>query len=247
MRKFTLIVILGVIVLSSCKKGFLTDCRLISGEIKTETRNIGLFNNISLNDNVNIIFTNNGNESVMIEAGANLIDGIITNINSKGVLEISNSNQCDWARSYDTPVNVYLNSNNVDTIQYRSIGNITSQDTIVTDSLRIIVSEGAGTIELTIDVFRFFCELHYGTADIIISGKSNISALYSASFGLVNCGNLQSGIVYVNSRSSNDVYVNSTFILEAEITSIGNIYYKGNPEDIKLNRTGSGELIHLTK
>lgn len=232
-------------MLGSCKKGSLTDCKLTTGEITTEYRDIEIFNNILLKDNVNIILEKSDTSSVIVEAGANLLGGISTVVNDLGTLEIRNNNKCDWARDFSTPINVYIKYNNIDTIEYRSIGSITTKDTLRTDTLLVRVMEGAGKIDITIDVVRLYCQIHYGTADIIMNGKCGLSFVYSASFGLVDLRDLETTIVYVTNRSSNNVFVNSNYTLGAEIASIGDIYYKGNPSNITFDRTGSGNLIQL--
>lgn len=236
---------IAVAVLGSCKKGGLSDCSFTTGEITTENRSIGDFSNILLKDNVNLILERTNTSGLVVEAGSNLLNGISTSVNEKGTLEIRNNNQCDWARDYNTPINVYLNYNNIDTIEYRSIGNITTVDTLHTDSLWLRVMEGSGKIDLTVDLVRYYCEFHYGTADVIVDGNCKLSFVYSASFGLVDLRDLSTDVVFVTSRSSNNTFVNAKNILEANIANIGDIYYNGNPYNIKLNKTGFGNLIKL--
>lgn len=244
MRKF-IIIFIGLALFGSCEKGFLSDCKFSSGEITTEQRTVGEFNNILLSDNVNLIIEESQVPGIVVEAGSNLLKGISTNVNANGTLELSNNNQCDWARDFSTPINVYLSCDNIDTIEYRSIGNISCTDTLHIDTLWIRVMEGAGSINITVDAVRLYSELHYGTADIIVGGKCRLSFVYSASFGLIDLRELTTSIVYVTNRSSNNVFVNSTNTLEAKISSIGDIYYKGNPVNIKIDKTGSGNLIKL--
>jgi len=123
------------------------------------------------------------------------------------------------------PINVHLNYIDIDTLEYRSIGDVSTIDTIFTDSLWLRVYEGAGKIELDMDVKSMYCSLHYGTADIILSGKCGLSYVYSASFGLIDLIELETDIVYINNRSSNDVYLNVTTELGATIENIEYIYW----------------------
>lgn len=232
-------------LLYSCNKDTLTNCKLSNGKVETEQRTIPEFQNILLRDNVNLIFQKSDENSLSVEAGSNLMSGIVTNVNEKGWLEIRNNNSCDWARDFNTQINIYLNYTNIDSIEYRSIGNISAMDTVQTDTLWIKVMEGAGTIDIDIDVVRLYCELHYGTADILLGGNCGLSFVYSASFGLVDLRNLSTIIAYVANRSSNNVFIKSSNTLEVDISNIGDVYYSGNPPNIKLNRTGSGNLIQL--
>ncbi len=245
MKRLFLILVLVSCLLVSCKKDSGVGCFNTTGNIKTELRSIAGFNTILLRDNVNLILKKSNANSVVVEAGSNLINGIVTDVNNNGVLEIRNDNNCNWIRSFDNPVNVYLNYVDIDSIQYRSIGNITTDNVLQTDSLWIMAHEGAGVINLNIDVRTLYCALHYGTLDIILSGKSGLSYVYSASFGLINMLSLKSNFVYIDSRSSNDTYVWADIHLGATIENIGNIYYQGNPESVSFDKLGPGELIRL--
>ncbi len=233
-------------ILSSCEKESITNCKLSNGVVKTEQRTISEFTNILLKDNINLILSRSDTSSLLVEAGSNLMSGISTVVNEDGTLEIKNNNKCDWSRDFDTPVNVFLNYTEIDTIEYRSIGNITNMDTLYTDTLWVRVMEGAGVIDITIDVDRLYCELHYGTADILLSGICGLSFVYSSSFGLVDLRNLPTSVVFVTSRSSNNLFVNAVTTLGAAISNIGDIYYRGDPENLTLDKTGAGNLIKMT-
>ncbi|HJN07006.1 MAG TPA: head GIN domain-containing protein [Bacteroidales bacterium] len=247
MKKLLWLLILALASFTSCKKGTITDCFYSTGKMSNEDRSIDNFNSILLKDNVNLILIKSENNSIKVEAGANLINQIKTDVNEKGVLVIKNDNKCNWIRSYESPITVYLNYIDIDSIEYRSIGDINTLDTLFTDTLWLSINEGAGKINLELNVLRLYCALHYGTADIVLSGKSGLSFVYSASFGLIDMINMETSSMYVNNRSSNDIYLTATTHLGATIENIGNIYYAGNPLTVDLNRIGSGELIKITE
>ncbi len=113
------------------------------------------------------------------------------------------------------------------------------------EDLVINVWEGAGEINFLVRAKMLFCSIHYGTADIKLRGRSDVCFVYSASFGLIDNLNLSSDNVYLNNKSSNDVYVHATNIMEVTIENIGNVYYKGNPNQVSLVQLGSGELIKI--
>jgi hypothetical protein len=76
-----------------------------------------------------------------------------------------------------------------------------------------------------------------------ISGQTGVNFIYSASYGPFHCLDLESGFLFMRNASTNDCYVNVKHHFEYEITSLGNIYYKGNPEEISGTVSGSGKLI----
>jgi uncharacterized protein (UPF0218 family) len=245
LKKTILILIIALIALHSCKKNSVSDCFYNTGSITSEYRIVKEFNSILIRDNVNLILTQSDTSGIRVEAGSNLIDGIETNVNESGVLEIRNVNGCNWIRSFENPLNVYLNYKKIDSIEYRSIGDITTTNTMQSDGFWLNVQEGAGEIKMDLSVRILYCALNYGTSDIILSGECDLSYVYSASFGLINLADLETVIVFANNRSSNDVYLNATETLGVDIGNIGNIYYKGNPINITIEKTGTGSLIKL--
>lgn len=215
-----------------------------TGRIERVERAVDDFNSILLNDNINLILRQAGQNKLEVEAGENLLPKIITSVNAQGVLEISNANTCNWVRSYDKPINVYLDFIKFDTLEYRSIGDVTNVDTIRMDTITVDVREGAGTIALAINTFKVYCILN-GTANIVLSGVSTLSFDYQAGYGRIDNSALFSKQVYLDNRNSNDIYVNAILRLEAAINNIGNVYYKGGATDILITGTGSGQLIKL--
>lgn len=234
-----------LLVLHSCKKVDVLDCFNSTGKITKVEREIDNFHSIALHDNVNLILKQSGKNKITVEAGSNLIPKIMTRVNEAGILEIRNENTCNWVRSYDKPVNVYLSFVKLDTLFYRSVGDVTNEDTIRMDTLVVEVKEGAGRIALTVITSKMNTNIQYGTADIVTSGFTTLGFIYLAGAGKIDNRNLITQQVYLENRSSNDIYVNSVNTLAAEINSIGNVYYKGNPPDIRLKGTGSGKLIKL--
>ena len=229
---------------TSCKKSSVSDCFNSTGPLTTIERPITGFHTLILKDNINLVLVSSNTNYLTIEAGNNLLPKIITEV-SDSVLTIQNNNSCNWVRNYNSPITAYLNFTKLDTIEYRSIGNINSTDTVHIENLMINVTEGAGEISFIVNASVLHCNIHYGTADIKMKGKSNVCYIYSASFGLINNLELSTDFVYLNNRSSNDVYVKANKVLGVTIENIGNVFYKGNPYDISLNQTGTGQLIKL--
>jgi len=220
------------------------DCFKSTGPITTEERPITGFHTIELNNNIDLELQSSNSNSLSIEAGKNLLDGIRTTV-VDSVLTIENNNSCNWVRDYSAPLKAYLTFSHLDTIRYNSIGNISSADTVRIGHLVIDVWQGAGDISFTVNADMLFCNLHYGTVDIKMNGRSENCFVYSASFGLVDNRGLISKNVYLKTKSSNDVYVHATRTLDVSLEGIGNVHYMGTPPNIYLNRTGPGELIRL--
>ena len=244
MRLFNYFLILLITVtFSSCKKKNLGDCFKSTGEITEDIREIGEFSKIIVRDNVEVILVPESSNTLTVSAGKNLMSKIVTETDGN-TLTISNNNSCNWVRDFSVPIKVHISVSKLNEIEYRSIADISCTDTIFSDSLIINVYEGAGTLNILTNSNIVRSNLHYGTADMKVSGRCNLSFIYSASFGLVDNRNLISKMVYVTTKSSNNLYLNAQRSLTASIENIGNIYYSGNP-NISLQQSGSGQLIKL--
>jgi hypothetical protein len=220
-------------------------CVKSTGKIVTENRIALPYNYIEVYDNINLFLVQDTALSeIKVEAGENLIAGIITDIDS-GRLVLRNANSCNWLRSFEVPVNVYLKFTRLDTIIFQAAGNITCLNAWTNDSVYIYVIEGAGQLNFNLDVGRSFIHVRYGTVSMKVAGKSPVTFIISQGYGPVHAEELISKFTYVSTSSPNDVYVFASEELDVEIGNIGNVYYSGAPKDITANIYGDGKLIEF--
>ena len=227
---------------SSCSKS--GDCFKGTGNVIKETRIVSDFDTLVAGENIDIILTQDTVNSVVVEAGEKIISGITTKVTDRQ-LEIGNTNSCNWVRSYDKPLNVYVHVKNLRKIYYLSAGNISTTNTLTPESFMLDVWGGCGSIALTLNVNTGYIYEHLGTADITISGKVLINSVVASDFGFLQLKDLQSDYCYVSNTGTNDCYVNVTKYLDAKIRSIGNIYYTGKPDTVNCYISGTGQLIEF--
>lgn len=243
-RYYTILMIIIFAGITSCNKEDPFGCFKGAGKTVEQERNLGDFNGIIMHDNLDVILIPDSEYKVVVEAGRNLQKGIKTGLDN-GILEIRNENGCNWVRSYDNPLNVFVHYITLDSIEYRSSGNLTTQGTWINDSIKLDVREGSGRIQVDINTSKSRFSLHYGTADIHVTGTSNVNFISSSSYGLVDCAGLSTTFTYMSTSSTNDCYVDVSYVLEVIIENAGNIYYRGDPSEIKEVVTGEGRLIRL--
>lgn len=245
MRRIWIVLLVLTGLFLSCEKSPLHDCFNSTGPVITVERDVADFNSILLRHNVNLYLRQAQKNKLTLKAGSNLMEKIVTSVNEEGQLEIRNENSCNWVRSFDIPIDVYLDFVKLDSLEYRSIGDVFAEETLFLDTLKLDVLEGAGKIELNLDANTIYCGLSNSTADVVLKGFCELSYLYAAGFGRIDNRELVSKFVYVNNKSSNDVYLQVTTELGATIENIGNIYYSGSPAVVNLNQLGTGKLIKL--
>jgi hypothetical protein len=238
-----LLMILAILVLSAgCDKSG-TNCFSSTGSVIRQERTLPQFDSITMNDNVNVILTYDSISGVAVEAGKNIIDGISTEVVDRNLI-ISNNNLCNWARSYEKPINIYISVNYLWKVYYNSSGDLRSTNSLPFDSLKVEVWGGCGTIDLNLDVFTGYFIENLGTADFVLSGDCGICYIYSGEYGPFHCEELNMAYCFVTTIGSNDCWVNASRTLGATIGGIGNVYYTGNPDSVYSTITGEGKLIH---
>jgi hypothetical protein len=242
-NKPLLVVIVSIMVclIAACDKSGV-NCISTSGKTIMQERIVGDFDTIDLEDNVNLILKQDTAIKVIVESGQNIIDGITTEVNNR-TLTIHNLNICNWMRSYDVPLNVYVSVKNLSKIYYNSSGDVSTQNALISRYIMVEAWGGAGTIDLNLDIFEGYFVLQMGTSDFNLRGSCAIVSFYSGDYGLIDAKDLKSRYTYVTNMGSNDVYVNSSHYMEATISSIGNIYYTGTPDTVKVIDHGEGEVI----
>jgi len=230
-----------MLFLASCSKQNPGDCFKSTGTITIEKRDLGAFKYLHMMNNVDVYLAYSPTYSVEVRAGENVLPGIKTTI-SENTLSISNENTCNWIRSYEKPIEVYIGTPRLDSIVYEASGNLTSTNQFVADSIQLDVLEGAGSIDLWINMVRSRWNLHYGTVDLNVRGTSHISYLYSGGYGPADLRNLQTVFTYMTSNSTNNCFVWVTLDLEVHIENVGDVYYFGNPPTVSLYGIGTGQL-----
>lgn len=235
----------SAVLIQSCSDEDGFDCFTSTGEVKLESRPTAPFHFIELHDNINLILTQDSVACcVEVEAGENLLAGITSEV-ERGRLVLRNENKCDWVRSFEVPVNVYITFSRLDTIVFRAAGNLSFTNAWRNDSIQFDVWEGAGTIDLKLDVFKSRVYIHYGVTEVIISGWSQVNYISSKGYGPVDALGLQTNYTFMSTQSPNDCFVYVTGELGATLSNIGNIYYKGHPGVVTEERQSSGRLIPL--
>ncbi|MFA5417711.1 MAG: DUF2807 domain-containing protein [Bacteroidales bacterium] len=256
MIKTILYAIALCLVLFSCKKEP-GDCFVSTGKIMSQSRQISDFTELKMMDNVDVELFSSDDNRIEVTAGENIIDNIVTKVIDKEIMQdtlmikskllvIENLSECNWLRSYNDPIKVKVFYNTkLKAIEYRSIGNLNCGNTIRSDTFFIDIKEGAGSIHLKLDCFQSHLNFYYGTADLTATGVSGLNYVFQASYGPVDARDLLAKFCYIENKSSNNCFVNAETFLGATISSIGDVYYSGNPLGKELNKNGLGNFYEL--
>jgi len=123
------------------------DCFKGTGKVITETRTPSDYTRIELNDNINLVITQDSINKISVEGGEKLLPNIQTEFVDNKLI-IKNNNKCNWVRSYKNKFTVYVSAKSLKRIEYFGSGNITSTNTLVADTLEINCPESAEKIDI---------------------------------------------------------------------------------------------------
>ena len=235
------VVFLTIQVTEGCKK---PGCVGAAGEIQTITRSLASFDELLLDDNINLVLIQSPEEKIIIEAPANMIPNITSGI-IDNKLTITNIGDCRWARDPKEKINVQLYFTDLKKIVYQGSGTITNTDTLKLNALQIETDEGAGDINLTLDngytgAYVFADD----NVSLTLHGKSGVCFTYTGSRGRSDMSDFKVKKMVIEYGGVTDTHVWVTDEMDATIFHTGNIKYKGIPVISRERYYGSGRLIY---
>jgi hypothetical protein len=226
--------------LNSCRKAGLFEK---AGPVKSEIRPLTTFNEIILNDKVNLILTYDTIKAVRVETGENLLTGIETLVKDN-VLTISDKNEFKWSRKLDYVINVHVSTDMLKRITYYGAGNISSTNVYQANEFIVDSWTGTGSINLKLKARHTELIIRMANADITVHGESGFTGIYCADHGSMDLRNFPSEQMTMDHRSIRNSTIHVTRFLTSNILYKGNVYYLGSPQ-IEANHHSSGKLIHL--
>ncbi len=227
--------------LSAC--GPKAGCLTSAGPVVTERRELpaGL-RDIYADDNVDLILVQDARSAPYAEvrAGQNLLAGLETRAEGRRLV-VSNSATCNWARTYDQPLEVTLHLPRLTNIFLRGFGNIRTEGRFRQDSLFFHVI-GAGNLDLNVETTYLWGE-QYELGDVTVQGQTRELLLTVGGNGRFFGQGLRAGTCYFNTNrgANGDAHIRATDILSGTIRGTGNVYYYGRPTYLGIERSGAGQ------
>ena len=247
--KLLIILTLGLLTsFTSCKKSPLT-----IGKIVTETRALPDFKEANVNDNINLTLVRSDTCYIEITTGENIIGNITTEVSNRR-LTICNTTTLNWTRPYDYELHATLYYKDIVNFIFASSGTLDTRNNYTgqlppDDFYRFEIDGGSGDVDLNInDCDDFRVVYHYGTSQLNMHGENNkLFVIYKRSYGVIDARNYDAEIVHVTTDSASDCYISASESIEARINNCGDIYYKGDPEDIQVTygEFAKGRLISM--
>ena len=231
----------------SCKKASERRCLKSAGE-KTTLQ-------IDLSDNYDTIYLYDAIEYELIQdtinqliltGGKNLLPHITNEVTSN-TLTIRNDNICNFLRSYKKKVRVSIHFKELSYLHFEGSEPLESMGYIQSNSLRVRIRDGAGSVTLNISVGYLETTVTHGYGDFTLTGSAQNAFLHCNTNSFCDARKLSTAEdLIVRSNTQGDMLINASEVnLKATILKAGNIKYIGTPLTKNVNISGEGKLLEL--
>lgn len=207
------------------------------GNIVTEKRNVGSFNQISVSGSFDVELIKGNEGAITLNGEKNILDELETEV-IDGELKVKFKKGLNF-RSYKK-ITLKIGFKNVNTLSLSGSGEIVSNAIIKGNQLNVNLS-GSGEIKLKVDVSTLTSKIS-GSGNINLKGSSdNFNGAISGS-GNINASELNSLIANAKISGSGNIKIHSEKEIHAKSSGSGNVIYSGNPAIVKAKSTGSGSI-----
>jgi len=237
-----------MVVISSCKKAEDRSCWKSAGKSSDTIIYVNNFSKLSLNENMSFELIQDSINSIHVNGGKNLISQIQVQQNSDGSIDIKNLNKCNFLRYKNDKIIVKIHFKSLNYLAYRGTETLTSKDTLHFSNFQFFMNDGAGSIDLKLNVTNSLLGyISHGAGDFKLEGIADKATLNIMTQGSCDTRHLkiQNSISIVSNANAPCFISAENANLKAEISGQGNIYYIGNPTSITTHLFGIGKLIKL--
>jgi hypothetical protein len=205
-------------------------------------RHLSGFNAINLAGPFDVYITQGSTESVKVEAPADVMDRILTEVNG-GILKIYTKHEYfHWGDLLGNhkKILVYVTIKDVKSINISGSGDASFKDGIKANSLRLSIS-GSGDMTGKVDVKALESSIS-GSGDMKLSGSAENSTVKVVGSGDFTARNLLTVNSSVRVSGSGDAEINASEKVDAAVNGSGDVHYTGAAKNINSSKSGSGDI-----
>ena len=220
--------------------GLMLNCFLaVAGT--NETRELPSFSGIALGISAHLIVKQGSPQSVRLEGDQDDLERISTKVRGDElIIETFNGN--GWNHKFGR-VTIYVTVPELESIAVSGSGDVRSEGRIKSDNLQARVS-GSGGIELEVEAEEMESRIS-GSGQIALSGNAGSSKISISGSGRLRAEDLKAKEYQIRISGSGNCRINVAERLEVDVTGSGDVYYRGDPERVYSNISGSGNLRRI--
>jgi hypothetical protein len=209
-----------------------------NGNITSEERSVGNFKNVEVGGSINVYVSQGATSSVKLQGDENIIKYI--EVSQEGDrLIVKNKDGYDLEPSGE--MKVYVTAPVYNEIETSGASDIIGQGKITNpEDMKLRVS-GAGEIKMELDAPRVNAEVS-GSGSLHLKGDTKELEFDLSGVGSAHCYDLLAENTKVDISGAGSAEVFASVKLEAHVSGVGSIHYKGNPPNVKQEVSGAGSI-----
>ena len=201
---------------------------------------VGSFNKLSLGIPANVYLKQGSKEQVEIDCDKDIFDEIEFEMRGEKLV-IKKENDRNWGSGWrKSEVDIYVTMKEIEGLSVSGSGFLESDGNLETGDIELAVS-GSGDMDLALSGDELAMRIS-GSGSIGLEGKAKEAEVRISGSGKVKAEDMTFEVFDARISGSGSCYVTVTEEIEASISGSGSIYYKGNPERINSNSSGSGKV-----
>lgn len=247
--KNSILLLIGIIVLTACNGDNVPDCFQNAGDTIREEVDLPDFSRITVFENVRLVLRQGPVQQVTVETGEFLRNEISTTV-EEGRLLLRNENNCNFTRDFGLTT-IFVTAPNITEIR-SSTGLEVNSDGVLSYPTLALLSESFLVPEANTTDGSFDLELASENVSIVTNGiaffklrgsTTNLSITISAGDSRVEARDLQAENIQLDHRGTNNILVSPQQSINGVIRGLGDVEAFNRPPEINVEELFRGRLL----
>lgn len=246
-KQAVVLLILIVWGVAGCKKAEDRACWKVAGDQGERVVELGSFDRLDLGPHLEYYLVQDSLDKVVITGHENLLNLVECSID-KGLLTISNTNKCNFLRSYKKKgIRVEIHFTDLINLEYKGTEPTENAGTLQLGYFTFHIQDGAGPLHLNLNAQAVYANISHGFGDFTLDGTTKYANLRVSSNGYCNTLGLaiEDSIDLVTNTPVPSKVNLGDVPARVEINGSGNVEYTGHPSSLEFNQYGAGNLVDI--
>jgi len=209
-----------------------------NGVIKTEERTVSPFKQVQASGAIKLMVSQGDFKPIRLEGDENILPYVEVNQDGDGI-DIRTRPGYNLSPSND--LIVYVTAPVYSTISVSGASDIRGQNKITNAENLELGASGAGDIEMDVDAPQLSATIS-GSGSVKLRGQTKDLDINLSGAGHAYCYDLLSENTKVDISGAGSAEVYASVKLEADVSGVGNVRYKGNASNVSQHVSGAGSV-----
>ncbi len=208
-----------------------------NGKLKSEQREVSSFNKIEADGVFNLILSQSGKDSVRVETDENIQPLILTSVENETLkIKMKDNTSIDKMKI----VNIYISFASISKMNTNGVGSIKCTDKLNLKEFELNC-KGVGAAELNLDAEKLTINSEI-VGVLVLSGVVKEAVIHNQGLSVISAFNLKTEKLNLHSEGAGAVEVYASKDLSVDISGLGSVKYKGNPETKSVKSEGLSKV-----